>query len=120
MNKRAPLRFDKEKMSPLSGMPISKTVLPATGQTPLDEISETTKQTRNQTRKQENTVETKRASKETKTGRAGRQFVAAHILPEAAKQFKLLAVQSDKTTQELLVEAINDLFTKNGLSRIGD
>lgn len=52
--------------------------------------------------------------------RAGRQFIAAHVVPEAAKQFKLLAVQQDRTTQALLVEAINDLFAKYGLSRIAD
>ena len=50
--------------------------------------------------------------------RQGRQFIAAHVVPEAAKQFKLLAVQQDRTTQALLVEAINDLFAKYGLSRI--
>ena len=53
-------------------------------------------------------------------GREGRQFIAAHVVPEAAKQFKLLAVQQERTTQALLVEAINDLFTKYGLSRIAD
>lgn len=52
--------------------------------------------------------------------RAGRQFIAAHVNPEAAKQFKLLAVQKDRTTQSLLVEAINDLFAKNGVSRIAE
>jgi hypothetical protein len=55
---------------------------------------------------------------ESKTGREGRQFIAAHLLPDAAKQFKLLAVQHEKMTQDLLVEAINDLFAKHGLSRI--
>jgi hypothetical protein len=53
-------------------------------------------------------------------GRHGRQFIAAHVVPEAAKQFKLLAVQQGRTTQALLVEAINDLFAKYGLSRIAD
>ena len=52
--------------------------------------------------------------------REGRQFIAAHVVPEAAKQFKLLAVQQERTTQALLVEAINDLFAKYGLSRIAD
>ena len=55
-----------------------------------------------------------------KVGRAGRQFIAAHVLPEAAKQFKLMAVQQERTTQALLIEAINDLFAKYGLSRIAD
>jgi hypothetical protein len=53
-------------------------------------------------------------------GRQGRKFIAAHVVPEAAKQFKLLAVQQGRTTQALLVEAINDLFVKYGLSRIAD
>jgi hypothetical protein len=52
--------------------------------------------------------------------REGRQFIAAHVVPEAAKQFKLLAVQQERTTQALLLEAINDLFAKYGLSRIAD
>ena len=55
---------------------------------------------------------------QTKAGREGRQFIAAHVTPEAAKQFKLLVVQQDKTTQDMLIEAINDLFAKYGLSRI--
>lgn len=55
-----------------------------------------------------------------KVGRAGRQFIAAHVLPEAAKQLKLLAVQQERTTQAVLIEAINDLFAKYGLSRIAD
>jgi hypothetical protein len=65
-----------------------------------------------------NTKTRKRANDETKTGRDGRQFIAAHVTPEAAKQFKLLVVQQDKTTQDMLIEAINDIFAKYGLSRI--
>jgi hypothetical protein len=60
----------------------------------------------------------KRANEQAKTGREGRQFIAAHVTPEAAKQFKLLAVQQEKTTQDLLIEAMNELFAKYGLSRI--
>ena len=71
-----------------------------------------------QTDKPENNQTRKRANDKTKKSREGRQFIAGHILPEAAKQFKLLAVQQDKTTQDMLIEAINDLFAKNGLSRI--
>lgn len=52
--------------------------------------------------------------------RVGRQFIAAHVNPEAAKQFKLLAIQKDMTTQALLLEAINDVFAKNGVSRIAE
>lgn len=59
-----------------------------------------------------------RAKADARTGRDRRQFIAAHVPPEAAKQFKLLAVEHDKTSQEMLTEAINDLFGKRGLSRI--
>ena len=112
MSKRAPLSFKIEKVTPATVTPISKTALPANTQTVQQENSTESKRTNNQTHK--------RANNKTKKGRAGRQFLAAHVLPEAAKQFKLLAVQRDKTTQEMLIEAINDFFAKHGLSRIAD
>jgi hypothetical protein len=101
MSKRAPLTFDVEKIAHA----------PAAMKTRL--LANT------QTEKQENTETPKPAIAEAK-GRAGRQFIAAHVLPEAAKQFKLLTVQQERTTQSMLIEAINDLFVKYGLSRIAD
>lgn len=93
MKKRSPLCFNVEPVAP---PPATKPQanLPANTETP------------------------KRAKAEGKAGRRGRQFIAGHVAPEAAKQFKLLAVQQDQTTQDLLIEAINDLFAKYGLSRI--
>lgn len=91
---RSPLTFEDQKVGSMSDSANTSTSLIANGKT----------------RKGTNSL--------AKPGRAGRQFVAAHVLPEAAKQLKLLAVQEDKTTQEILVEAINDLFAKHGLSRI--
>lgn len=102
MAKRAPLSFNTEKVTPAPVAPVNKAL----------------SKTNVQTDKQDNNKTRKRANDETKQGRAGRQFIAGHILPEAAKQFKLLAVQQDKTTQDMLIEAINDLFAKHGLSRI--
>ena len=93
MAKRAPLSFDVQKVT-------------------LEKASEV------QASLPANTKTSKRAREKTKTGREGRQFIAGHVMPDAAKQFKLLAVQQDKDVQELLIEAINDLFAKNGLSRI--
>jgi hypothetical protein len=112
MSKRAPLSFTIEKVTPTPSTTTRKTSLPANTQASLQENSTENKPTNEQT--------TKPANTKTKKGRAGRQFLAAHVLPEAAKQFKLLAVQRDKTTQEMLIEAINDLFAKHGLSRIAD
>jgi hypothetical protein len=91
---RSPLIFEAQKVGPIPDSANTSTSLIAN----------------EKTRKGANSL--------AKTGRAGRQFIAAHVLPEAAKQLKLLAVQEDKTTQEILVEAINDLFAKHGLSRI--
>ncbi|MBN9565288.1 MAG: hypothetical protein J0G29_04235 [Alphaproteobacteria bacterium] len=92
--KRTPLTFNVEKISPAT-------------KTQLEDIS-----------KQANTQTDKQVNVQTNKGRAGRQFIAAHVPPEAAKQFRMLAIQTDRTTQDLLVEAINDFFTKNGLSRL--
>jgi hypothetical protein len=91
MSKRSPLKFDPDKKA--SGAPAAAQSL-------------------------QETPEAKTTAKG--KGREGRQFIAAHVVPEAAKQFKLLAVQQERTTQALLVEAINDLFAKYGLSRIAD
>jgi hypothetical protein len=93
MKKRAPLSFKVNPVTPVAGA-AEQASLPA------------------------NTQTRKRANDETKPARDGRQFVAAHVTPEAAKQFKLLAIQQDKTTQQMLIEAINDSFVKYGLSRI--
>jgi hypothetical protein len=93
MSKRAPLTFNVDKVVPVA-VAVKQTDLPAKEKT------------------------RKRAKPETTPGREGRQFIAAHVPPDAAKQFKLLAVQHDKTTQEMLIEAINDFFAKHGLSRI--
>ena len=100
MTKRAPLTFSHEKVSP---SPLTNAI-----NANASEITSA------------NGSAGKRANTQTKKGRAGRHFVAAHVMPEAAKQFKLLAVQQDRTTQDLLIEAINDLFAKHGLSRIAD
>lgn len=93
MVKRGPLTFKVDKVTPVTAAD-TQTSLPA------------------------NTKTRKRAKGKTKTGREGRQFIAGHVMPDAAKQFKLLAVQQDKDVQELMIEAINDLFAKYGLSRI--
>lgn len=95
MTKRAPLTFKVEQVARVPGPAATK-----------------------QTAIQANTKTRKRERGKASPGREGRQFIAAHVTPEAAKQFKLLAVHQEKTTQELLVEAINDLFAKHGLSRI--
>jgi hypothetical protein len=46
--------------------------------------------------------------------RVGKKTVAAHFDPAVSKQLKHLGLERDSSTQALLREAINDLFTKYG------
>ena len=46
--------------------------------------------------------------------RQGTKTIAGHFQPQASKQFKQLALDLDSNVQELLREAINDLFRKHG------
>jgi hypothetical protein len=46
--------------------------------------------------------------------RAGKKKVTAALDPAAHKQLKGLAVEREATTEALLTEAINDLFSKYG------
>jgi hypothetical protein len=46
--------------------------------------------------------------------RVGKKTVAAHFDPAVSKQLKQLGLDRDTSTQALMREAINDLFTKYG------
>lgn len=49
--------------------------------------------------------------------RAGKKKVTAALDPPTHKRLKSLAVERDTTTEALLVEAIDDLFSKYGAAR---
>lgn len=49
--------------------------------------------------------------------REGRRFVGAHFHPEVARQLKMLAAEDGATIQELLEQAIDLLFVKNGRAK---
>jgi hypothetical protein len=46
--------------------------------------------------------------------RIGKKTVAAHFDPAVSKQLKQIGLEHDRSTQDLLREAINDLFQKYG------
>jgi len=50
--------------------------------------------------------------------REGKRNATTYLDPEALMQLKLLAVREDSTVQALLIEGINEVFAKRGLSRI--
>jgi hypothetical protein len=46
--------------------------------------------------------------------RIGKKTIAAHFDPAVSKQLKQIGLEHDRSTQDLLREAINDLFQKYG------
>jgi hypothetical protein len=49
--------------------------------------------------------------------RVGKRAAVAWLEPEAVKQLNLVAIQRDIHVQDILVEAVNDWFARNGLPR---
>ena len=52
--------------------------------------------------------------------RRGRKAVTIYLDAAAHRQLRLLAMEQDRSGQDLVVEAINDLFGKHGKARIAD
>ncbi len=51
-------------------------------------------------------------------GRVGKTNVTGYFPPAVKKQLRLLAAEEETTIQELLAEALNDLFAKRGKPEI--
>lgn len=51
-------------------------------------------------------------------GRVGTKAITGHFPPDVRQQLKGLAVERDDTVQNLLAEALNDLFVKYGKPEI--
>jgi hypothetical protein len=52
-----------------------------------------------------------------KPGRLTR-MIGGHFAPEVAMQLRMIAAEDDTTIQNLLAEALDDLFAKRGKPRI--
>jgi hypothetical protein len=52
--------------------------------------------------------------------RVGKRALAFYTNPAAWRQFRRLCDDEGKSQQDFLIEALNDLFTKNNLQRIAD
>ena len=46
--------------------------------------------------------------------RQGQKMIAGYFDPTVHRQLKLIAVEEDKTIQDLLEDALNELFTNHG------
>ena len=51
-------------------------------------------------------------------GRDGKSNVTGYFPPEVKKQLRILAAERSTTIQDLLAEALNDLFAKHGKPEI--
>jgi hypothetical protein len=58
------------------------------------------------------------AQDERRPVRRGKRALTFWVQPEPHKQFKMLAVREDRPGQDLLEEALDDLFAKYGMHRI--
>lgn len=52
------------------------------------------------------------------TTREGTRGVTVWVEPEVYRMLKLIGLDADMTTQDVMMEAINDLFMKKGKGRI--
>lgn len=56
--------------------------------------------------------------RKTTPGRKGQKLIAGHFDQAVSKQLRQIALDENTTVQELLREALNDLFTKKGKPNI--
>jgi hypothetical protein len=52
------------------------------------------------------------------SSRLGKKAISGHFDPAVSRQLKQLALDQDSNVQELLTEALNDLFTKHRMNPI--
>ena len=52
--------------------------------------------------------------------RVGKRAAVAWLEPEAIKQLNIVAIQRGRTVQDILAEAVNDWFAREGLPRFDD
>lgn len=52
-------------------------------------------------------------------GREGKKVISGFFDPEASRQLSRLAIDLDRTNEDMLREALNDLFAKYHLPSIG-
>jgi hypothetical protein len=58
------------------------------------------------------------AANQPATSRMGKKAIAGFFDPAVSKQLRWLGIERDQTVQQLLCEALNDLFEKYGRPRI--
>ena len=57
-------------------------------------------------------------AKPASSGRQGTKLIGGHFAPEVSTQLRILAAEEETTVQNLLAEALDDLFVKKGRGRV--
>ena len=57
-------------------------------------------------------------AKPASSGRLGTKLIGGHFAPEVSTQLRILAAEESTTVQNLLAEALDDLFVKKGGGRM--
>lgn len=52
------------------------------------------------------------------SGRQGTKLIGGHFAPEVSTQLRIIAAEEGTTVQNLLAEALDDLFVKKGKGRV--
>ena len=58
------------------------------------------------------------AAKPSSSGRQGTKLIGGHFVPEVSTQLRIIAAEEGTTVQNLLAEALDDLFVKKGRGRV--
>lgn len=58
------------------------------------------------------------AAKPASSGRQGTKLIGGHFAPEVSTQLRIIAAEEGTTVQNLLAEALDDLFVKKGKGRV--
>lgn len=75
-------------------------------------------ETKPKQRQRKAAVSTPSPDKRQKPSRKGTRLIGGHFPPDVAKQLRILAAEEETTVQELLSEALHDLFVKKGKKAI--
>jgi hypothetical protein len=71
-----------------------------------------------QVQKQAQPVEKLPENPHYRPGRANKVNLTGYFPPEVKKQLRMMCAEQDKTIQQILAEALNDLFAKHGKPEI--
>jgi hypothetical protein len=84
----------------------------------LRQSSEPQTETGSTRKKSANTNEETKAASGTPSNRIGKKSITGWFDADVLKQLKMIGLETDKSIQQMVGEALNDFFAKHGKSQI--